>query len=462
MVQQPFTFSVYAFDSIIVLIPPTNRASKPGVPMMQMLSVVAFIATTILAYIALSPSPNAGGLVVLLVVLHTYQRFCPRKAVQYVAPWAASTIGATVSRASAANNALQGPSVFSMVPLIGVSAAASFFSVVVFYLDALAIGKKRRYSWSRFIAFAIVWASVWEIISVLTSVGRLFTWSPVTGLGPYTWVSSYLGPWGIDFIVAAWSVTLAEVVAIPLSQRAFLVEDPEDPTPAERMTPYTDNPDEPTPRDHSTLYHKSVVTLLLLALALPGSWAPTPLPTYTTTTTPFSLGCVLPQTHLPHKTPHSPTLEDYITETKKMTGAKLILWPEGALKFNTEAHRNETFKNITNQVLKQHQGLHVGFGFEENTPESWNKRASRRNGFALLSGDGTVLQYYKRNLVPSTLIFHSMVTRPKLTSVHQLQSRFRCFRPMRNRQFTNSHSGNLQGHRNLTGQKDRITRVRSR
>lgn len=462
MDQQPFTFSVYAFDPIIVLIPPTNRTSKPGVPVMQVFSAVAFIATTILAYIALSPSPDAGGLVALLILLHTYQRFSPRKAVQYIAPWAASTIGATVSRASAANNALRGPSVFSMVPLIGVSAAASLVSVGVFYLDALAIGKKRRYSWSRFVAFAAIWASVWEIISVLTSVGRLFTWSPVTGLGPYTWVSSYLGPWGIDFIVATWSVILAEVVAIPLSQRAFLVEDPEDPTPAERMIPYTDNPDEPTPRDHSTLYHKSVITVFLLALALPGSWAPTPLPTYTTTTTPFSLGCVLPQTHLPHKTPHSPTIEDYIAETKKMTSTKLVLWPEGALKFDTEAERNETFKKIADKVLKQHQGLHVGFGFEENTPESWNKRASRRNGFALLSGNDTVLQYYKRNLVPSTSIFHSMVICPKLTSVLQLLSHFRCSRLTRNQPSTNSHSGNLQGHRNPTGRKDRTTYVRSR
>jgi len=398
-----------------------------------MFSAVAFIATTILAYIALSPSPDAGGLVALLVALHTYQRFSPRKAVHYIAPWAASTIGATISHISAANNALQGPSVFSLVPLMGISAAASLASVGVFFLDALAIGKKRRYSWSQFVAFAIIWTFMWGIISMLTSVGRLFTWSPVTGLGPYTWVSSYLGPWGIDFIVAAWSVILAEVVAIPLSQRAFLVEDPEDPTPAERMTPYTDNPDEPTPRDHSTLYHKSVVTLFLLALALPGFRAPTPLPTYTTTTTPFSLGCVLPQTHLPHKTPHSPTLEDYITETKKMTGAKLVLWPEGALKFNTEAERNETFKKIANETMLGHQGFHVGFGFEENTPESWNKRASRRNGFALLSGNDTVLQYYKRNLVPSTSVFYSMVTRPKLISVLQLRNHFRWFHLTRNR-----------------------------
>ena len=252
---------------------------------------------------------------------------------------------------------------------------------------------------------------------MLTSIGRLLTWSPVTGLGPYTWVSSYLGPWGIDFIVAAWSTMLTEVIAIPLSQRAFLIEDPEDPTPAEHVTPYTDNPDEPTPRDHSALYHKSVVALLLLALAIPGSWTSTiPPPTYTTATTPFSLGCVLPRAHLPRKTPHSPTLTEYIAETKKMTNAGLVLWPEGALKFDTEADRNATFKKIFDDVLKNRKGFHIGLGFEENTPVSWNKRAGRRNGFALLTGNRTVLQYYKRNLVPSKSIFHSTVTQQKLTS----------------------------------------------
>jgi len=115
-------------------------------------------------------------------------------------------------------------------------------------------------------------------------------------------------------------------------------------------------------------YHKPMLILLLLALAIPGSWTPAiSLLSYTTTTTPFSLGSVPPQTHLSRKTPHSPTLTDYIAE-------------------------------------------------------SWNKRAGKRNGFSLLTENRTVLQYYKHNLVPSTLIFHSMVTCPKPTSVLQLQT----------------------------------------
>ena len=399
---------------------------------MHTVSAMAFIATATLAYTALSPSPNAVALVALLVMLQVYQRFSPRKVIQYVMPWAALTVGATISHASAANNALRRLSIFSTVPLVMISAAAALVSMGVFYFDARAIGKKRRYNWLRFVAFAAIWASVWEVVSMLTSIGRLFTWSPVTGLGPYSWISLCLGPWGIDFIVAAWSVVLAEVIAIPLSQHTFSIEDPKDPMPVEH-TLYTDNPDEPTPRDRSTLYHKPMLTLLLLALAIPGSWTPTiPPPTYTTTTTPFSLGCVLPQTHLPHKTPHSPALTDYIAESRKMTNAKLVLWPEGALKFDSEADQNASFQRIANEVLKNRKGFHIGLGFEENTPESRNKRAGKRNGFALLTENSTVLQYYKRNLVPSTLIFHSMVTCPKLISVLQLQRLFRWFHLTRN------------------------------
>lgn len=361
---------------------------------MDATSIVAFVSTTSLAFVALSPSPNAAGIVGLLTALQMYPRFFSTRSA-YITPWAASTIGATMSHFKATSNALQGPSVLSMTLLMVISAVVSAISVGGVYLDAR-VGKKRRYNWCRLAGFAAFWATIWGTISLVTPVGRLLTWSPVTGLGPYTWVSAFLGPWGIDFIVAAWSVTLTEFVATPLSQGASLIG----------PTPYADNPDEPTPQDRSMWNHKTAFTLSLLALAIPGFWTPRiPNPTYTISTTPFTLGCVLPQTHLPHRTPHSPTLTDYITETKKMTNAKLLLWPEGALKFDTKADRNATLNRIFKEVLEHRKGFHIGFGFEENFQEPRNNRASKRNGFALLVDDQVVLQYYKRNLVPRMLNF---------------------------------------------------------
>ncbi|KAF9654384.1 hypothetical protein BDM02DRAFT_3106748 [Thelephora ganbajun] len=171
---------------------------------------------------------------------------------------------------------------------------------------------------------------------------------------------------------------LTEVIAVPLSQHALLIQDLEGPRSVESFTPYTDNPDTAPSRDHTTYYHKYAFAVFLLALATPSLWMHTiPNPTYTTTTTPFSLGCALPQTHLPQRTPHSPTLDDYITETKKMTNAKLVLWPERVLQFNTDAERNTTFEKIYNNVLEGHKGLHVGVGFEETVPDSWSKRTSK-------------------------------------------------------------------------------------
>ena len=211
---------------------------------------------------------------------------------------------------------------------------------------------------------------------------------------------------------------LTEAIAAPLSQYVLSIQDPDHPRNVEPIVPYTDNPDEPIAKDHSPFWHKSAFALSLLALTVPSLWTPAiPNPTYTVATTPFSLGCVLPQTHIPHHPHHTPALEDYITETRRMTGAKLVLWPEGALKFNNEAHRNATFEEIATKVLKGRKGFHIGVGFEEDAPESWNKRASRRNGFALLVDDKVVLQYYKRHLVPSTLTFCLTMMGLKLTSM---------------------------------------------
>jgi len=409
-------FSARTFAPIAILIFAFNRHLKSEMEL-DATSVVAFIATTLLAFAGLSPSPDAVGIVGLLVAVQLYPRFSSKRAGGLVSPCAASTLGATISHVRAASNALQ-TSTLSILLLVAISAVMSFVSVGSVFIDACRIGKNRRYNWTRLAGFPALWASICGLTSVLNPVGRLLVWSPVTGLGPYAWVSSCLGPWGIDFILAAWSVAITEVIAVPLSQYALLVGDPEGLGSVERLTPYTDNPSEPTTQDHSAIRHKSAFAAFLLALTLPSLWtSEIPNIIYTPTSTPFTLGCVLPQTHLPHKTPHPPTLDDYITETRKMTNAKLLLWPEGVFRFDTEADRNATFEMIADKVLNGHKGLHIGVGFEEDAPESWNQRAKKRNGFALLTEDRVVLQYYKRSLVPSMLIFYFMTTGPKLISM---------------------------------------------
>jgi hypothetical protein len=383
---------------------------------MDTLTILAFLATAILAAVGLGPSPNFPGLVGLLVMIQLYPRTSSRKFLRLVQPWAASTIGTFISDTGPALNALQS-SAISVVVLICASAIMPAISTSVVWFDANYIGKNHRFSWFRLAAFPAFWASSWGVLSLASPVGRLLMWSPVTGLGPYAWVSSYLGTWGIDFIVAGWSVLLTEVIAVPLFQRALANEDPEDPRDAANFAPFTDNPDEPRSNDHSTSRHLYAFALLLLTLSLPSLWTDViPNPTYTPATTPFTLGCAIPQTHLPNMKPHSPTLQDYIDETKKMTNAKVVLWPESALRFDKEEERNATFQKIAKDVLIGHKGLHVGLGFEEYANKSHKGRASKRNGFALLVEDKVVLQYYKRLLVPSMQVSRSKLGF-KLTSI---------------------------------------------
>ena len=376
------------------------------------------LAATVFAATGLSPSPNFIGLVGLLVALQLHARLSPRSFHPLAQLWVASTIGTLISYISAASNALQS-SILSKVLLLVLSALVTFFPILAIFLDTRYIGKNRRFNWFRLAAFPAFWASVWGILSQLSPVGRLFMWSPVSDLGPYTWVSSFLGPWGIDFVVAGWSVVLTEAIAIPLSQHVLSIEDPDGPRNTEHLAPFTDDPNEAPSQDWDPTHHpKSLFSAFLLLLAIPSLWTSTlPNPTYTTTMTPFTLGCALPQTHLPHRTPHAPTLDDYIKETNKISSAKIVLWPEGVLKFETEEERNKTFEKIAKETLNIHKGLHVGVGFEENIPEPQNKRTSKRNGFALLVEDRVVLQYYKRNLVPSRLAYPLM----RIQSSHMLQ-----------------------------------------
>ena len=209
---------------------------------------------------------------------------------------------------------------------------------------------------------------------------------------------------------------LTETIAVSIFQYAPLIEDTEGLENVVHFAPFTNNPGETPSEGYSVSRHRRVFTVLLLALALPSLWTDIiPNPTYTTTTTPFSLGCVLLQTHLPHTKPHTPTLQDYIDETKKMSHAKLIFWPEGVLKFDKEEEQNKTFEIIAHDLLKQYKGLHIGLGFEEYATEPQNNRASKHNRIALPIEDKIFLQYYKCHLVPGTSVSELMMLEFELT-----------------------------------------------
>ena len=106
-------------------------------------SIVAFVATTILACLGLSPSPNSAGIVGLLVMLQLYPKVFSRKASQFTSPWVASTIGAAMSHTRAASDALH-VWILSAIILAVLSAVTSAIPIAAIYIDAQYIGRNEH------------------------------------------------------------------------------------------------------------------------------------------------------------------------------------------------------------------------------------------------------------------------------------------------------------------------------
>ena len=88
-----------------------------------------------------------------------------------------------------------------------------------------------------------------------------------------------------------------------------------------------------------------------------------------------------------------------------MTAEKLLLWPENAVFFESPEAREAAFDKI-----REIKGPVIGVPFEElvvrDADSPTGRTGFKRNGLAFVSssqehGD-EVVQYYKRNLVPST------------------------------------------------------------
>jgi len=116
-----------------------------------------------------------------------------------------------------------------------------------------------------------------------------------------------------------------------------------------------------------------------------------------------------------------PTLNDYIEETMKyQSAAKVLLWPEGAVSFASDAERDAAFDAVRAKVT----GAYVGVSFEQiaaDPRDSSGKRSYKRTGIALVHKDSPdpLMLYYKRHLVPIAETYHlSRASEPApLTSI---------------------------------------------
>ena len=197
-----------------------------------------------------------------------------------------------------------------------------------------------------------------------------------------------------DWIVAAWAVLCYRAVGA-----WFIGPETEDNPQDDLLIDY------PSPveiRQSTSLSRTGsffTVAAVLGFLALPSVLMDNmPLPPFSPTTTPFTVGCVLP---IPRIGP--PLLDDFISETKKLNRANVLLWPEGAVRFDTKAARDKAFEEI-GEALKGH---YIGVGFEDLDFDD-KMQSRRRTGLALIHQSGSPnsttevkLLYYKRHLVPS-------------------------------------------------------------
>ncbi|KAG9126789.1 hypothetical protein FRC07_001988 [Ceratobasidium sp. 392] len=230
------------------------------------------------------------------------------------------------------------------------------------------------------------------------------------GVEMYSWMATAFGQAGIDYITALWAVIVAE----HLGQWAMGPEAheqlPEAATPnIDFLTPIENEVEAASSHEHShqdahvqqrnpTPY---LLGLLLLAGTIPSYWVPTlPLPTHSPDTTELTVGCVYPYIETPGA---APVLDDYITETVvQSTRAKLLLWPEGAVRFNSEKERAGAFARIANISNQRNAWIAVGYEqyFSDSNETSWGQRVRGHNGLVIFGPKVEPVKYIKRKLVP--------------------------------------------------------------
>ncbi|KAF8319921.1 hypothetical protein DL93DRAFT_2074203 [Clavulina sp. PMI_390] len=163
--------------------------------------------------------------------------------------------------------------------------------------------------------------------------------------------------------------------------------------------------------------------ICLLALITPPSVAPFsfnvyPLPSPHNDDTILSLACIMPE--FDPSTSKRGVFEAYRAESASINGqAKIHLWPEGAVRWDTAQERAADIQTLQNSI-KVNSGYVIALGFEDFAPRKSDEREGiRRNGIMVISAEGVEFEYLKQNLVPITESF-SMIHSTKPPPFHTL------------------------------------------
>ncbi|KDQ17762.1 hypothetical protein BOTBODRAFT_155856 [Botryobasidium botryosum FD-172 SS1] len=380
-------------------------------------SFVLNAATAILAFLALSPSPSFIPLVLLLGTLIFHTRVIARgrdprrhhhyQISQHFIRLGCLSVGTAASHVSPSTSALSSP-VLSIVLLLGVSLVSAIAALIPVYGHAWYY--QRLNPWAKVTLFPALWSATWVAASKGSPLGRMGTWSPLSGVESYEWIRAYLGAPGLDWIVAGWAVIGAQLAEFALLEEPGVVLNgpPEGTLVEADAVDYVRPPSPPPPQPREPLKKALFyLTVVLLAATLPSFTSDLPSAPRADNTTPLAVACILP----PPATKES-EFDRYLSETKRNGGrAKILLWPEGAVRFDNESERTQALAQVA--VVTKQYGVWIGATFDEVIPVSGHggRPGLRRTGLALVGPDGQLdIEYYKRHLVPLVESFSNVAS----------------------------------------------------
>ncbi|KAG8747219.1 hypothetical protein FRC10_001835 [Ceratobasidium sp. 414] len=365
------------------------------------------------AYLALCMRPVFIPLVFLIANLITYGRVTVKRpgfGRRYMALLSTLSFATVVAYSSSVDSALSTKSASD-----GLALLVAFIISFVALVPVLAYARARSYVGSRsairgLLLFPALWATTWSLFVYLSPLGRLGSWTPMIGVDTYSWTAPIFGQAGIDYITALWAVVVAEYVG----QWAMGSEAHEQ-LPVEAAP----NVDFFAPIEHETevpnadgqhgyqdagIQRRNPTPILLGGLLLamiPSHWMPTlPLPAHSSNITELTVGCIHPYIDAPGAVP---TLDNYIAETvTQATRAKLLLWPEAAVRFSSEKERADAFTRIANVSYLRNTWIAVGYeqSFSESSETSHAQRVRGHNGLVIFGPKVEPVKYIKRKLVP--------------------------------------------------------------
>ena len=362
-------------------------------------------ASFVLSFFSLSLTPSFISLILLLtsLLLYTrdpsfYKNAFSRKMLYL---WLTLTVSMSVSNSQSSIHALSTPST-SIASLLLLSGVSSLIALVpIISRHSIQVSD----SWLDVFVFPTLWSITWLGVSWISPIGRLVTWSPLLGVESYQWIRGFLGFAGIDWITAAWASVAAEALENVIDFN-------------ETRLPLVDMDHHEVPKPTRKVPNRiAPLTGLLLALIAPSFVGNSlPLPPFSSNTTPLGVACILPGGS------ENSQLDRFIKETNKYSsGAKILLWPEGAVTFETESQKEDALEKA--KKIADNRDVWIGVSFQERVKGGSSERDGvYRNGMALVSRQGTKT-YYKRRLVPSKSMYRHPGSQNILMYTNDLSSR---------------------------------------